>query len=88
MKCIFLDNMKLTYVEKTRNTRVFDGMKLKEVITRKVFGKETDIIVFETPETHICRDLIVYDGSMYHTDIYNGLMQYNRLKTEYVFTDR
>ena len=85
MRCAFMNNMKITYVEKMRNGIVFDGMQVKETLSRKVFDKHTDIIVFEMPESHICRDLIVYDGSLYHTDLYNGLMQYDRLSTEYVF---
>lgn len=71
--------------EKMRS-REFDDMQLKEVIRKEVRGSMTDILVFENPYTHICRDLIVFNGHFYCTDLYNGLLHYNRDNVIYSFS--
>lgn len=81
----FTDNKDLTFVDKMRGAGVFEGMQVKEVLSKNVSNKHTDIIVFENTITHIARDLIIYDGTFYYTDIYNGLIPYDRDNTQFVF---
>ena len=72
-------------LNKARTGCDLTGMKLVEVLKISKGAYPVDILVFENERTKIRRDIHVYNGHLYYSDYYNGLIKCDRTKLTYSY---
>lgn len=84
---VLKENSDCTFIQltRTRTGKEFLGMNLVEHIKGNGTRIKPDILVFQDQATCINRDLIVFEGVFYYTDLYNGLLKRDRDNLQYIF---